>query len=64
MKKPLFWEKAKKELIKKDKKLGKIIKSYPKDFLFSKSDPLYKLARSFFGQQFSVRAAQAVWDKF
>ena len=35
MKKPLFWEKAKKELISKDKKLGKIINSYPKDFLFS-----------------------------
>ena len=64
MKKPLFWEKAKKELISKDKKLGKIINSYPKDFLFSKSDPFYTLARSIVGQQISVRAAQAVWDKF
>ena len=64
MKKPLFWEKAKKELISKDKKLGKIITSYPKDFLFSKSDPFYTLARSIVGQQISVRAAQAVWDRF
>ena len=63
MKKPLFWEKAKKELIIKDEKLGKIIKSYPKDFLFSKSDPFYTLARSIVGQQISVKAAQAVWDK-
>ncbi len=64
MKKPLFWEKAKKELIIKDEKLGKIIKSYPKDFLFSKSDPFYTLARSIVGQQISVKAAQAVWNKF
>ena len=60
MKKPIFWEKAKKHLIHKDKKLGKIIKTYPKDFLFSKSDPFYTLARSIVGQQISVQAAQAV----
>ena len=63
MKKPIFWEKAKKVLKSKDKKLGKIISNYPKDFLFSKSDPFYTLARSIVGQQISVRAAQAVWDK-
>ncbi len=62
--KPDFWEKAKKHLIRKDKALGKIIKSYPKDFLFSKSDPFYTLARSIVGQQISVSAAQAVWDRF
>ncbi len=62
-KKPFFWIKAKKELKKKDKKLGKIIHSYPKDFLFSKSDPFLTLARSILGQQISVKAAQSVWDK-
>ena len=64
MKKPIFWEKAKKVLISKDKKLGKIISNYPKDFLFSKSDPFYTLARSIVGQQISVKAAQAVWEKY
>ena len=64
MKKPPFWEKAKKELGQKDTKLGRIIDNYPKDFLFSKSDPFYTLARSIVGQQISVKAAQAVWDKF
>ena len=64
MKKPIFWEKAKKDLTKKDKKLGKIISSYPKDFLFSKSDPFYTLARSIVGQQISVQAAQTVWNKY
>jgi len=63
MKKPIFWEKAKKVLKSKDKKLGKIISNYPKDFLFSKSDPFYTLARSIVGQQISVKAAQAVWDR-
>ncbi len=61
--KPHFWEKAKKDLIKKDKALGKIIKNYPKDFLFTKSDPFYTLARSIVGQQISVSAAQAVWER-
>ena len=64
MKKPNFWEKAKFELTKKDKQLGKIIKNYPRDFLFSKSDPFYTLARAIVGQQISVKAAQAVWEKF
>ena len=64
MKKPFFWEKAKKELARKDKKLAKVITSYPNDFLFSKSDPFYTLARSIVGQQISVKAAQAVWDRF
>ena len=64
MKKPIFWENAKKDLAKKDKRLGKIIKNYPRDFLFTKSDPFYTLARSIIGQQISVTAAQAVWDRF
>ena len=62
-KKPFFWIEAKKELKKKDKKLGKIIDTYPRDFLFSKSDAFMTLARSIVGQQISVKAAQSVWDK-
>tara|TARA_Y100000389_G_C17386434_1_gene477298 strand:- start:329 stop:955 length:627 start_codon:yes stop_codon:yes gene_type:complete len=62
-KKPVFWSVAIKELKKKDKKLGKIIDSYPKDFLFTKSDPFLTLARSIVGQQISVKAAQSVWEK-
>lgn len=61
--KPKFWEKAKRDLSKNDKMLGKIIDNYPKDFLFSKSDPFYTIARSIVGQQISVKAAQSVWDK-
>ena len=60
---PMFWEQGKNYLIKKDKKLGSLIKSYPKDFLFTKSDPFLTLARSIVGQQISVKAAQSVWDR-
>ena len=62
-KSPIFWQKAKKALSAKDKKLSKIIESYPNDFLFSKSDPFFTLARSIVGQQISVKAAQTLWDK-
>ena len=60
---PIFWERGKNYLVKKDKKLGRLIKSYPKDFLFTKSDPFLTLARSIVGQQISVKAAQSVWDR-
>ena len=60
---PIFWQKAKKALSNKDRKLSKIIELYPHDFLFSKSDPFFTLARSIVGQQISVKAAQSVWDR-
>ena len=60
---PIFWQKAKKALSAKDKKLSRIIELYPSDFLFSKSDPFFTLARSIVGQQISVKAAQSVWNK-
>lgn len=60
---PIFWQNAKKALSAKDKKLSKIIESYPNDFLFSKSDPFFTLARSIVGQQISIKAAQSVWDR-
>ena len=62
--KPKFWIKAKKELCLKDKKLGKLINKYHKDFLYSKSDPFKTLARSIIGQQISVKAAQSIWNRF
>ena len=62
MEKPKFWEKAKKELIKKDKKLGKIIKNYKSDFLFSRSYPFIHYQDLLLDSKY-VKAAQAVWDK-
>jgi DNA-3-methyladenine glycosylase II len=62
-KKPDFWIIAKKELKKRDKKLGKIIDQYSEDYLFTKSDPFLTLSRSIVGQQISVKSAQSVWDR-
>tara|TARA_B100000767_G_C19765847_1_gene537481 strand:- start:2664 stop:3299 length:636 start_codon:yes stop_codon:yes gene_type:complete len=60
---PLFWGKAKKTLSHKDKKLSEIIKNYPNDFLFSRYDPFFTLAKSIVGQQISVKAAQTIWER-
>jgi len=62
MSKPKYWEDAKKYLILKDKKLGKLIVKYP-DYLKSRKDPFFSLCKSIVGQQISVQAANAVWKK-
>ena len=62
MSKPKYWEDAKKYLISKDKKLGKLIIKYP-DYLKSRKDPFFSLCKSIVGQQISVQAANAVWKK-
>ena len=38
---PKYWNKAKKELSKRDKILKKIIKKYNKGYLRSKKDPFF-----------------------
>ena len=62
MSKPKYWEDAKKYLISKDKRLGKLIVKYP-DYLKSRKDPFFSLCKSIVGQQISVQAANAVWKK-
>ena len=62
MSKPKYWEDAKKYLISKDKRLGKLIVQYP-DYLKSRKDPFFSLCKSIVGQQISVQAANAVWKK-
>lgn len=61
--KPRYWEKAKRELARNDPLLGAIIARYPRIHLVSRGDPFQTLARSIVGQQISVKAAQAVWER-
>lgn len=61
--KPRYWEKAKRELARSDPLLGAIIARYPRIHLVSRGDPFQTLARSIVGQQISVKAAQAVWQR-
>ena len=57
------WDKAVKDLSKNDHILAKIITDYPKERMEMKNDTLHTLVRSVVGQQISVRAADAIWNR-
>ena len=61
---PLYWNRAKTILSKKDPILRKIIKRYNKGFLTSKNKPFLSLCRTIIGQQISTKAADAIWFRF
>ena len=60
---PVYWARAKRELARSDPVMGAVIRGHPRSRLVSRGDPFQTLARSVVGQQISVRAAQAVWDR-
>ena len=63
-KKPIYWEKAKKYLIKNDPVLRKIIKSINSNhFLLRNSTSFQTLANAIIGQQISIAAASSVLRK-
>ena len=59
-----FWDDACKHLVKRDRVMKKLIPRLGEDRLESRGDAFTTLARSIVGQQISVKAAQAVWDRF
>jgi len=61
--KPQYWDKAKRELSRCDRVMGAIIRRYPRIHLAPRGAPFLTLSRSIVGQQISVKAAQAVWDR-
>ena len=61
---PVYWQKAKKILSKRDPVLRKIIKKYQKGFLTTKNNPFFSLCRTIVGQQISTKAADSIWSKF
>ncbi len=61
--KPAYWERAKRELGRRDEVMRVIMRRHPRIHLVSRGDPFQTLARSIVGQQISVRAAQAVWER-
>ena len=60
---PDYWDQAKRELVKCDRVLRRIIPNYDGPCLSTNGDPFVTLARSIVGQQISVLAAQAVWNR-
>ena len=61
---PVYWNKAKKFLSKKDRVLKKIIAKYNKSFLTNRNNPFFSLCRTIVGQQISTKAADSIWLKF
>ena len=61
---PPYWDEACRHLAKRDRVLKKLIPRFGVSRLNSRGDAFTTLARSIIGQQISVKAAQAVWDRF
>ena len=61
---PSYWEEACRHLSKRDRVLKKLIPRFGEARLTSRGDAFTTLARSIVGQQISVKAAQAVWERF
>lgn len=61
---PAYWEQATRELAAGDPALAGLVERYRGLGLVSRGDPFGTLARSIVGQQISVRAADAVWQRF
>jgi len=61
---PAYWEQAKVELMKRDRIMRKLIPQFGDLQLTGRDDAFTTLARSIIGQQISVKAAQALWQRF
>jgi DNA-3-methyladenine glycosylase II len=61
---PPYWDDACRHLKRRDRVLKRLIPEHGEARLHSRGDAFTTLARSVVGQQISVKAAQAVWDRF
>jgi DNA-3-methyladenine glycosylase II len=61
--KPKYWNQACEALSKNDPIMREIISRYPNEILKSHGNAFETLFRSIVGQQISVKAAQAIWQK-
>ena len=61
---PIYWQKAKRILSKRDPVLREVIKKYKKGFLTTRNNPFFSLCRTIVGQQISTKAADSIWHKF
>jgi DNA-3-methyladenine glycosylase II len=63
MTKPHYWDEATRVLAERDPVLRKLIAATPGIHLTRRGDPFTTLARAIVGQQISVKAAQAIWER-
>ena len=62
--KPPYWDRAAADLGTADGVLARLIALHPDVHLQRRGEPFTVLARAIVGQQISVKAAQAIWDRF
>src|SRR5438445_5474048 len=60
---PDYWEQAKMELMRRDRIMNKLIPQFGDLYLVGRGEPFKTLARSIIGQQISVKAAEAIWQR-
>ena len=60
---PEYWDEACRHLVKRDRVMRKLIPQFGEGRLQSRGDAFTTLARSIVGQQSSVKAAQASWER-
>ena len=60
---PSYWDEACRYLSKRDRVMKRLIPQFGQARLQSRGDAFTTLARSIVGQQISVKAAQAVWER-
>ena len=60
---PVYWNRAKRALARRDAVLARIIRDHPRIALEPRGEPFFTLARSIVGQQISVKAAASVWAR-
>jgi DNA-3-methyladenine glycosylase II len=61
---PEYWQEATQALAAGDERMAELVVRYAGGGLISRGDPFGTLARSIVGQQISVKAADAVWQRF
>ena len=61
---PIYWNKAKAHLSKKDKVIKNLINNYKDGHLVTRNDVFFSLCKSIIGQQISVAAANSVFLRF
>jgi DNA-3-methyladenine glycosylase II len=61
--KPEYWDRAKRNLARRDPVLAAIMRRHPRVHMVARGEPFQTLARAIVGQQISVKAAQSVWNR-
>jgi len=62
--KPRYWDEAARTLARSDRVLRRLVRRHPDVHLKRRSDAFTTLARAIVGQQISVKAAEAIWQRF